>query len=71
MGIPVVKKDEKGLATLYVHDRPFFCRAGEIHNSSASDPAYMKISILISRLFVLLPERIDAQQENQLPPEGL
>ena len=42
MGIPYVKKDEKGITTLYVNDRPFFCRSGEIHNSSASDPEYMK-----------------------------
>lgn len=41
MSIPCVRKDEKGIPTLYVHDRPFFCRSGEIHNSSASDPAYM------------------------------
>lgn len=42
MSIPEVKKDEKGIATLYVHEKPFFSRAGEIHNSSASDPEYMK-----------------------------
>ena len=37
MGIPAVKCDEKGIPTLYVNDRPFFCRSGEIHNSNASD----------------------------------
>ena len=42
MNIPYVKKDEKGIATLYVNDKPFFCKAGEIHNSSSSDPEYMK-----------------------------
>ena len=42
MSIPVVKRDEKGLPTLYVHDQPFFMRSGEIHNSSSSDPAYLE-----------------------------
>ena len=42
MSLPVVKRDEKGISTLYVHDRPFFMRSGEIHNSSASDPAYLE-----------------------------
>ncbi len=42
MSIPVVKRDEKGIFTLYVNDRPFFCRSGEIHNSSSSDLNYMK-----------------------------
>ena len=41
INLPMVKKDEKGIATLYVQGKPFFCYAGEIHNSSASDPAYM------------------------------
>ena len=41
MSIPYVKNDEHGIPTLYVNDRPFFCRSGEIHNSSASDPKYM------------------------------
>lgn len=45
MHIPYVKKDEKGIYTLYVNDRPFFCRAGEIHNSSASDLEYMKQNV--------------------------
>lgn len=39
--IPVVKKDEKGIYTLYVNDKPFFCLAGELHNSSASSLDYM------------------------------
>lgn len=42
MSIPYIKKDEKGISTLYVKDQPFFCRSGEIHNSSASDVSYMK-----------------------------
>ena len=41
MSVPYVKKDQKGIATLYINDEPFFCRAGEIHNSGASDPEYM------------------------------
>ena len=41
MNIPYVKKDEHGIFTLYVDDKPFFCRAGEIHNSSASDLDFM------------------------------
>ena len=42
MSLPVVKRDEKGIPTLYVHDKPFFMRSGEIHNSNASDPAYLE-----------------------------
>ena len=42
MGIPAVRKDERGIPTLYVKDRPFFCRSGEIHNSNASDPVYTR-----------------------------
>ena len=42
MSLPVVKRDEKGIPTLYVHDKPFFMRSGEIHNSSASDPVFLK-----------------------------
>ena len=45
MSLPYVKKDEHGIITLYVNDRPFFCRAGEIHNSSASDPGFMKQNV--------------------------
>ena len=41
MSIPYVKRDEKGIPTLYVHDKPFFMRGGEIHNSSASDSAFL------------------------------
>lgn len=36
MRIPEIKKDEKGIETLYVDGKPFFCYSGEIHNSSAS-----------------------------------
>ena len=42
MSLPVVKRDEKGISTLYVHDRPFFMRSGEIHNSNSSDPNYLE-----------------------------
>lgn len=42
MSLPIVKCDEKGIPTLYVHDRPFFMRSGEIHNSNASDPVYLE-----------------------------
>ena len=42
MSIPVVKHDEKSIPTLYVHDKPFFMRSGEIHNSNASDPVYLE-----------------------------
>ena len=42
MSLPVVKCDEKGIPTLYVHDKPFFMKSGEIHNSSASDPKFLE-----------------------------
>lgn len=45
MSVPFVKNDEHGIPTLYVDDRPFFCRSGEIHNSSASDAEYMKKNV--------------------------
>ena len=45
MSIPFVKRDEKGIPTLYVHDRPFFMRSGEIHNSSASELSFMEKQI--------------------------
>ena len=45
MNIPYIKKDDKGITTLYVNEKPFFCKAGEIHNSSASDPEYMKAHV--------------------------
>ena len=41
MSLPVVKRDEKGIPTLYVHDRPFFMKSGEIHNSSVSSIYYL------------------------------
>ena len=41
MSIPQVK-DYNGLPTLFVKDEPFFCLAGELHNSDTSDPAYME-----------------------------
>ena len=42
MPIPVVKPDETGIPTLYVNDRPFFCKSGEVHNSTTSNVEYMK-----------------------------
>lgn len=39
--IPRIQKD-RGIPTLYVKDEPFFARAGEIHNSSASNLDYMR-----------------------------
>ena len=45
MSIPCVKKDDHGIFTLYVDEKPFFCRAGEIHNSSASDPEFMAAKV--------------------------
>jgi hypothetical protein len=42
MSIPYVRCDEKGIPTLYVKDRPFFLRSGEIHNSNASSSAYLQ-----------------------------
>ena len=42
MSIPQVKRDEKGIFTLYVHDKPFLMRAGEIHNSSACDLRFLE-----------------------------
>lgn len=37
--------DEKGIGTLYVNDKPFFMRSGEIHNSSASSLEIMNKEI--------------------------
>ena len=39
--IPEIRLD-KHFPTLYVKGEPFFARAGEIHNSSASDLDFMK-----------------------------
>lgn len=41
MSMPVIKND-RGIATLYVEDRPFIALSGEIHNSSASSLEYME-----------------------------
>ncbi|MGI6200589.1 MAG: DUF5597 domain-containing protein [Christensenellales bacterium] len=41
MSIPTLKGRGR-LATLYVHDAPFVCLGGEIHNSSASSLDYME-----------------------------
>ena len=45
MSLPVVKRDERGIPTLFVHDKPFFMRSGEIHNSSSSDGAFLEESL--------------------------
>lgn len=45
MSISVIKKDSKGIPTLYVDGKPFFCYSGEAHNSSASDLNYMQENI--------------------------
>ncbi|MDO4621993.1 MAG: DUF5597 domain-containing protein [Eubacteriales bacterium] len=39
--IPEIRK-LNGIDTLFVNDEPFFCLAGELHNSSASDLKYME-----------------------------
>ncbi|MCF0132460.1 MAG: DUF5597 domain-containing protein [Blautia sp.] len=39
--IPQIRIDN-GIPTLYVHNKPFFCLSGEIHNSSSSSLAYME-----------------------------
>ncbi len=43
--IPEIRRDEKGIQTLYVKGEPFFCMAGELHNSSASSLDYMEKSV--------------------------
>ena len=43
--IPEIHIDTKGIPTLYVHGEPFFCLAGELHNSSASSLEYMEKEI--------------------------
>lgn len=45
MNIPEIKKDSRGIPTLYVDGKPFFCYSGEIHNSSASDLNYMQENV--------------------------
>lgn len=42
MSIPCIRRDPSGIPTLYVKDRPFFLRSGEIHNSNASNPTFME-----------------------------
>lgn len=39
--IPYIN-EQNGIKTLFVNDRPFIVRGGELHNSSASDLAYME-----------------------------
>lgn len=43
--IPEIRKDEKGIYTLYVKGEPFFCLAGELHNSAASSLDWMEKEI--------------------------
>lgn len=43
--IPEIRRDEKGILTLYVNNEPFFCLSGEIHNSSSSSLEYMEKQI--------------------------
>ena len=43
--IPEIRKDEKGIPTLYIDGAPFFCYSGEVHNSSASYSAYMEKTV--------------------------
>lgn len=45
MSVSEIRKDNKGIPTLYVEDKPFFCYSGEVHNSSSSDLNYMKENI--------------------------
>ncbi len=40
-----IRKDEKGISTLYVDDKPFSMRSGEIHNSSACSLEIMESEI--------------------------
>lgn len=40
-----IKRDEHGIKTLYVNDKPFFAYAGEVHNSAASSLDYMNKEI--------------------------
>lgn len=42
--IPAIKK-QNGIPTLYVDEKPFFIRGGEIHNSSASNLRYMEENV--------------------------
>ena len=41
MSIPYLKK-EHDMTRLYVKDKPFYARSGEIHNSSSSSLEYME-----------------------------
>lgn len=43
--LPYIKKDENGFFTFYVEDKPYYIFGGEIHNSSASNTAYMKARV--------------------------
>ncbi len=42
--LPEIRKDQ-GIETLYVDGKPFFCLAGEIHNSSSSSLEYMEKNV--------------------------
>ncbi|MDR0220839.1 MAG: beta-galactosidase, partial [Lachnospiraceae bacterium] len=45
MSQPYLAKDSRGITTLYVENKPFFCLAGEIHNSSSSCAEYMEAHV--------------------------
>ena len=42
--IPEIRNDN-GIETLYVHDKPFLALSGEIHNSSASNLDFMEKNV--------------------------
>ena len=45
MTIPHIAKDEKGIPTLYVDDKPFFVTGGELHNSAGSSLSHLDESV--------------------------
>ncbi len=40
--VPEIRRDDNGIARLYVENEPFLALGGELHNSSASDLKYME-----------------------------